>query len=110
MERENFKINDQNPETPHTQMFVGALIVFDFFHVALISGRALVGSKNLYLGGNQPIRKDGKKIGGGITKSCCKLSKIKAFMYPTNYNAPDSFYNLTLEDITDVLTSADTHL
>lgn len=24
MERENFKINDQNPETPHMQMFVGA--------------------------------------------------------------------------------------
>lgn len=78
-------------------------------HVAFVIGKTTSGRIAL-LGGNQSIRENGVKIGSGITKSSCKLSEIKAFMYPTDYTAPDAYYNLSSEDITDVLTSADTHL
>lgn len=78
-------------------------------HVAFVIGKTSTG-RIAVLGGNQSIRENGVKVGSGITKSSCKLSEIKAFMYPTDYTAPDAYYNLSSEDITDVLTSADTHL
>ncbi|TWP22591.1 DUF4280 domain-containing protein [Apibacter muscae] len=78
-------------------------------HVAFVIGKT-EGGRIAVLGGNQGIRVNGVKVGSGITKSSASTSEIKAFMYPKDYNPSESFYNLSSEDITDKLTSEDTHL
>lgn len=40
-------------QTEDCEVFVGALIVFDFSHVALIAGESIDGTRYVYLGGNQ---------------------------------------------------------
>ena len=73
-------------EGENCQAFVGALIVFDFSHVAFIVGENNTGTKYVYLGGNQG---NGEKragyqkiIMGSVSKTS---SSIKAITKPKDY-------------------------
>ncbi|WP_445722395.1 CHAP domain-containing protein [Flavobacterium sp.] len=77
-------------------------------HVAFVIGKTSTG-RIAVLGGNQSVRQNGVKIGSGITKSSAKLTEIKFFTYPSNFSDFNELYNLTSENITDSLTSSDTH-
>lgn len=77
-------------------------------HVAFVIGKTSTG-RIAVLGGNQSVKENGVKIGSGITKSSAKLSEIKCFTYPSLFSDYTELYNLTSENITDSLTSLDTH-
>ncbi|MDR7212203.1 hypothetical protein [Flavobacterium piscis] len=69
------------------EAFIGAIIVFDYSHVAIIAGETLDGSGYVYLGGNQgngDLRVNYQKI---IMGSVSKNSKsIIAITKPKDYN------------------------
>ncbi|QYS92013.1 hypothetical protein JJC04_05165 [Flavobacterium covae] len=75
-----------------SEVFVGAVIVFSFSHVAIIVGENKTGEKYIYLGGNQ-----GSKVTGGqkiCLGSASKNSKdIFAIMKPKNYNPKENEKN-----------------
>ncbi|WP_164998669.1 CHAP domain-containing protein [Flavobacterium sp. 140616W15] len=77
-------------------------------HVAFVIGKTSTG-RIAVLGGNQSVKENGIKIGSGITLSSAKLSEIKCFTYPSSFSDYTKLYNLTSENITDSLTSSDTH-
>ncbi|SHI91374.1 C40 family peptidase [Flavobacterium terrae] len=81
-----------------SEVFVGAIIVFSFSHVAIIVGENSAGDKYVYLGGNQ-----GSKVTGG-QKICLgtvsKTSKdIFAIMKPSNYKPKDEEKKLPKYDV-----------
>ncbi|PDS22322.1 hypothetical protein B0A78_12245 [Flavobacterium columnare NBRC 100251 = ATCC 23463] len=81
-----------------SEVFVGAVIVFSFSHVAIIVGENKTGEKYIYLGGNQ-----GSKVTGGqkiCMGSVSKNSKdIFAIMKPKNYNPKENEKKLPIYDV-----------
>ncbi|MCH4829843.1 hypothetical protein [Flavobacterium columnare] len=81
-----------------SEVFVGAVIVFSFSHVAIIVGENKTGEKYIYLGGNQ-----GSKVTGGqkiCLGSASKNSKdIFAIMKPKNYNPKENEKKLPIYDV-----------
>ncbi|WP_459926443.1 C40 family peptidase [Flavobacterium covae] len=81
-----------------SEVFVGAVIVFSFSHVAIIVGENKTGEKYIYLGGNQ-----GSKVTGGqkiCLGSASKNSKdIFAIMKPKNYNPKENEKKLPVYDV-----------
>lgn len=82
------------------EAFVGALIVFDFSHVALIAGENLDGTRYVYLGGNQG---NGEKTAGHqkiILGSVDKKSKsIIAITKPKKYTISEKDKQLPKYDV-----------
>ncbi|WP_426278892.1 hypothetical protein ACN9MN_06595 [Chryseobacterium sp. S-02] len=82
------------------EAFVGALIVFDFSHVALIAGENLDGTRYVYLGGNQG---NGEKTAGYqkiILGSVAKNSKtIVAITKPKKYTVSEKDKELPKYDV-----------
>ena len=82
------------------EAFVGALIVFDFSHVALIAGENLDGTRYVYLGGNQG---NGEKTAGHqkiILGSVDKKSKsIIAITKPKKYTISEKDKELPKYDV-----------
>lgn len=88
-----------------------AMIVWDTGgqHVAFVIGKTKNGNIAV-LGGNQSIKRNGKTLGRGITKTSVSPSNIKCYMFPEDFDDNDTLYDLNSEDITDKITSRnDTH-
>ena len=87
--------------------FYGAIAVINWTgggqHVAFVIGETNNG-RIAILGGNQ-----GGHEGGGITISSALKSEIQFYMYPNNYQIPESAYNLSKEDVKSKLTYNNTH-
>ncbi|RVU91713.1 hypothetical protein EH230_01680 [Flavobacterium columnare] len=81
-----------------SKVFVGAIIVFSFSHVAIIVGQNKTGDKYVYLGGNQ-----GSKVTGGQKICLGSVSKnssdIFAIMKPKNYTPKENEKTLPTYDV-----------
>lgn len=81
-----------------SEVFVGAIIVFSFSHVAIIVGENSSGDKYVYLGGNQGSDKTGgQKICLGTVSKTSK--DIFAIMKPSNYKPKDEEKKLPKYDV-----------
>jgi hypothetical protein len=81
-----------------TDVFVGAIVIFSYSHVAIIVGENNDGSKYVYLGGNQ-----GSNVTGGQKICLGSISKtsreIFMIMKPKNYSPTDDEKKLPKYDV-----------
>lgn len=79
--KENLRTNDVEAIQDLKDVFVGAIIVFDFSHVAFVVGQTKDGNSLIYVGGNQ----SDKAPGDGPGKRTVAIGKVDKSKFNKNF-------------------------